>query len=282
MSNVVVDTESPEVSASASEAGVVEETVEQTPITDEVQVTEAVEAQAETAPEVPDKFAGKTTDEIINSYQNLEKELGRKAQEVGELRKLSDSFLQAEVSRQAQPNPQTETSETLEDTGPDFFDDPNAAVNQAIENHPKFQEFQKFQAEQAQSASKAQLEQSHPDFVDVVKDTKFQDWVKGSPIRMQLFQAADAYNFDAANELLSTWKDRAMIDKTQEVTEQAEAERKAALKAGTAESRTSTGSTGGGKTFKRADLIRLKMEDPAKYDSMQQEIFAAYTDGRVT
>ena len=129
MSNVVVDTESPEVSA-------VEETVEQ-PITDEVQTTEAVEAQAEAAPEVPDKFAGKTTDEIINSYQNLEKELGRKAQEVGELRKLSDSFLQAEVSRQAQPNPQTETSETLEEqTGPDFFDDPNAAVNQAIENHP--------------------------------------------------------------------------------------------------------------------------------------------------
>ena len=275
MSNVVVDTESPEVSA-------VEETVEQ-PITDEVQTTEAVEAQAEAAPEVPDKFAGKTTDEIINSYQNLEKELGRKAQEVGELRKLSDSFLQAEVSRQQQPNPPTETSETLEDTGTDFFDDPNKAVNQAIENHPKFQEFQKFQQEQAQSASKAQLEQSHPDFVDVVQDAKFQEWVKGSPIRVQLFQAADAYNFDAANELLSTWKDRSMISKTQEVTEQAEAERKAALKAGTAESRSSTGSsTGGGKTFKRADLIRLKMEDPAKYDSMQQEIFAAYSEGRVT
>jgi hypothetical protein len=281
MSNVVVDTESPEVSASASEAGVVEEAV-QTPITDEVQVQETEEA-VEAAPEaIPDKFAGKSAEEIINSYQNLEKELGRKSQEVGELRKLSDSFLQAEVSRQQQPNPPTETSETLEDTGPDFFDDPNAAVNQAIENHPKFQEFQKFQQEQAQSASKAQLEQSHPDFTDVVQDAKFQEWVKGSPIRVQLFQAADAYNFDAANELLSTWKDRAMIDKTQEVTQQAEAERKAALKAGTAESRTSTGSTGGGKTFNRADLIRLKMEDPAKYDSMQKEIFAAYADGRVT
>ena len=58
-------------------------------------VEEHIEAEAEESTEyaVPDKFAGKSPEEIIESYQNLEKELGRKAQEVGELRKLSDSFL---------------------------------------------------------------------------------------------------------------------------------------------------------------------------------------------
>ena len=124
------------------------------------------------------------------------------------------------------------------------------------------------------------MEQAHPDFTDVVQDAKFQDWVKESPIRTQLFQAADAYNFDAANELLNTWKDRSMINKTQEVEAKAEEERQAALKAGATESRATAGSTGG-KTFRRADLIRLKMEDPMKYEAMQDEIYSAYAEGRV-
>ena len=278
MSNIVEDT----VEAVTTEA------VEVTEPTTDVSLENTVEVVADSTGEVteeyqvPDKFAGKSTEEIINSYQNLEKEMGRKAQEVGELRKLSDSFLQAELSRN-QSNPQQQSSETeQEDREMDFFDDPNKAVNQAIENHPKFQEFQKFQAEQAQSASKVQLEQAHPDFGAVVQDTKFQEWVQGSPIRMQLFQAADAYNFDAANELLSNWKDRSMVSKTQEVTEQAEKNRQSQLKSATTESRGASGASGGGKTFRRADLIRLKMEDPAKYDSLQSEIYAAYADGRVT
>jgi hypothetical protein len=72
-----------------------------------------------------------------------------------------------------------------------------------------------------------------------------------------------------------------MINKTQEVKQAQEAKRQDALKAGKAESRTSSGSTGTGKTYRRADLIRLKMEDPMKYESMQDEIYAAYAEGRV-
>ena len=248
----------------------------------DTETAEATETEVESSvaePNVPDKFAGKSQEEIIESYQNLEKELGRKAQEVGELRKLSDSFLQAEINRskaQSTPKQEEAKAEPL-----DFYDDPDKAVNQAIENHPKFQEFQRFQAQQAQAAAKTQLEAAHPDFADIVQDKGFQEWVQGSKIRMQMFQAADAYNFDAANELLTTWKDRSMINKTQEVKQAEEAKRQDALKAGKAESRTSSGSSGGGKTYRRADLIRLKMEDPMKYDSMQDEIFAAYAEGRV-
>jgi hypothetical protein len=274
MSNIVVDAPAPEAVVTEPTTNVTVEDIQGAaeamnnaePVTEEYQV--------------PDKFAGKSTEEIIGSYQNLEKEMGRKSQEVGELRKLSDSFLQAEVARQH--NPQDNSSVTQEDQGVDFFEDPNAAVNQAIENHPKFQEFQEFQAQQVQTAAKAHLEQTHPDFGDVVQDAKFQDWIKGSPIRMQLFQAADSYNYDAANELLSNWKDRSMVSKTQEVTQQQTAERESKLKAATTESRSASGSTSGGKSFRRADLIRLKMENPDKYDSLQSEIFAAYADGRVT
>jgi hypothetical protein len=289
MSNIVADFDSQE--ESAVEENVEISNVDENTITDSTEdtisdITEEVlveDTQAETevvVPSIPSKFAGKSQQEIIDSYTNLEKELGRKAQEVGELRKLSDSFLQAEVARTN--NPQNNTPLETEDNAEiDFFDNPNKAVNDMIEKHPRFQEFQQFQAQQAQAGAKAQLEQKHPDFTDVVQDKGFQEWVQDSPIRMQMFQAADSYNFDAANELLSNWKDRSMISKTQEVKQQAETNRKDALKAGSTESRSSSASSAGGKTYRRADLIRLKMENPSRYESLEDDIFAAYADGRV-
>jgi len=285
MTSIVVDAE--ESTGSDIPESTIEPTTNDAVETFEAAVDDTVEeqivAEAEDSTEnvIPNKFAGKSTEEIIESYQNLEKLLGLKAQEVGELRKLSDSFLQAQI-QQAQSTPKQQDTNEIKEEPVDFFDNPDLAINKAIENHPKFQEFQRFQAQQAQASAKTQLETVHPDYTDIVKDSGFQEWVKGSPIRMQLFQAADAYNYDAANELLTNWKDRSMINKTQEVNEQAEAERQAALKAGKAESRTSTGSaTGGGKTYRRADLIRLKMTDPQKYESMEGEIFKAYAEGRV-
>ena len=287
MSNIVADFDSQE--ESAVEENVEISNVDENTITDSTEDTisditeEVVEIQAETEvvePSIPSKFAGKSQQEIIDSYTNLEKELGRKAQEVGELRKLSDSFLQAEVARTN--NPQNNTPlETEDNAEVDFFDDPTRSVNEMIEKHPRFQEFQQFQAQQAQAGAKAQLEQKHPDFTDVVQDKGFQEWVQDSPIRMQMFQAADSYNFDAANELLSNWKDRSMISKTQEVKQQAETNRKDALKAASTESRSSSSSNAGGKTYRRADLVRLKMEDPSRYEALEDDIFAAYADGRV-
>ena len=283
MSNIVVDADSEESSAVVEVSNVDENTITDSTedtISDITEEVVEVQAEAEVESSVPSKFANKSTEEIIDSYTNLEKELGRKAQEVGELRKLSDSFLQAEVSRQS--NPQNNTPlETKDNEELDFFDDPNKAVNDMIEKHPRFQEFQQFQAQQAQAGAKAQLEQKHPDFTDVVQDKGFQEWVQDSPIRMQMFQAADSYNFDAANELLSNWKDRSMISKTQEVKQQAETNRKDALKAGSTESRSSSASSAGGKTYRRADLIRLKMENPTRYESLEDDIFQAYQDGRV-
>jgi hypothetical protein len=285
MSNIVADFDSQE--SQAVEENVEISNIDDNTITDSTEelqsLQEVVEENSTTEveePSIPSKFANKSTEEIIDSYTNLEKELGRKAQEVGELRKLSDSFLRAEVARKNNPQDNTPL-ETKDNDDVDFFDDPNKAVNKMIENHPRFQEFQQFQAQQAQAGAKAQLEQTHPDFNDVVQDKAFQEWVQDSPIRMQMFQAADSYNFDAANELLSNWKDRSMISKTQEVKQAAETNRKDALKAASTESRSSSGSNAGGKTYRRADLIRLKMEDPSRYESLEDDIFAAYADGRV-
>ena len=35
------------------------------------------------------------------------------------------------------------------------------------------------------------------------------------------------------------------------------------------------------RVYRRADLIRLKMNDPARYDALSDEIMSAYQEGRV-
>jgi hypothetical protein len=274
MSSIVVD---PAENLADTE---VENTVQPDETLETLEAESETQEESPTTPDIPDKFSGKSVEDIVKSYQNLEQELGRKSQEIGELRQLSDSFLKAEISRNdGQTSLQSENSNG--ETESDFFEDPSKAVNSLIENHPKFQEFQKFQARQSQDTNKAHLEQTHPDYIDIVQDSNFQDWVKASKFRVDLFEQADKYDYAAADELLTHWKERSMIDKTAEVQEKQKATRKKNLKAGKTESRVSSESTAGKKTYRRADLIRLKQNDPTRYADLSDEIFNAYAEGRV-
>jgi len=247
-----------------------EDTLETLAIQDEAE--ETVE-EPEQEQELPQKFQGKSASEIAEAYENLEKELGRKGQEIGELRKLTDSFLQTQI---------THNKETTTDTEDlDFYDNPEAAVRTIIERHPKFREFTQQTQQQQATMTAQQLEKAHPDFKDVVTSPDFQEWIEGSKIRQRLFKEADAYDYDSADELLTIWKERQMISKTKEVEAEKETTRKAALKTGKGVSRTSSESTAGKKIYRRADLIRLKQTDPNRYDTLSDEIFSAYQDGRV-
>ena len=238
-------------------------------------ITEAspIEVQPESEePELPDKFKGKSVTEFVSSYENLEKELGRKGQEIGELRQLTDQILKQQITTQ---------TETAEEEEVDFFDDPNTAVSKAIENHPKFREFEEQQKVQSAQATTRQLEAAHPDYLEVVADPKFQEWVKESPIRTQLYVHAHNYDLNSAMELMGNWKERSLITNTAKAEEQKALKRSEALKTGKAVSGGSSESTAGKKIYRRADLIRLKTTNPQRYEDLQDEILSAYADGRV-
>ena len=66
-------------------------------------------------------------------HQEAEKLLGKQSSEVGELRGVVDDYIQTQLAQQQAPVQQQEEDDT------DFFVDPQAAVNRAIENHPKIQ-----------------------------------------------------------------------------------------------------------------------------------------------
>ena len=91
------------------------------------ETTEAVEQEYQP----PEKYAGKSLQDVINMHQNAEKAIGKQGQEVGEQRKLIQSLVEAKNTTQTNAPPEEKT--TFEDQ---FYSDPAQAVNSAIENHP--------------------------------------------------------------------------------------------------------------------------------------------------
>jgi hypothetical protein len=222
--------------------------------------------------DVPEKYKGKQLSDIIKMHQEAEKLIGKQAQEVGEVRKLADELIKQNLAGKSQPIKEEEPEV-------DFFENPQAAVRKTVDNHPDVlaarqasQEFKKMQIQQ-------KLAQEHPDFSQIVQDADFANWVKSSPVRIGLYAKADGeYDYDSANELLTTYKQLKGI-KAKQTNEAGETQRKSNLKAATVD----VGGTGesGKRVYRRADLIRLKMQDPARYDALSDEIMAAYSEGRV-
>lgn len=234
------------------------------------------EENSEPKYEIPDKYKGKNLEDIVRMHQEAEKLIGRQAQEVGEVRKLADELLKQQLSgnkTKAQPQEVQETQEI------DFFEDPKTAVQKAVASHPDVlaakQAAQQFKAMQTQQ----QLATKHPDYAQIVQDGEFIDWVKASPMRLNMFAIANSqYDFAAADELLSTFKQI----RTTKTTQTQEAG-KQAIKQGLKAAAVDVGGTGESskKVYRRADLIRLRMNDPDRYNALQDDIMAAYAEGRV-
>ena len=241
---------------------------------DEIQQEEVEQPQAE-AQSLPDKYQGKSLEEVVQMHQEAEKLLGRQSSEVGELRKVVDDY----ISSQQQPTaPQQQHVEPEDDI--DYFTDPQGAVNRAIENHPRIREAQQYTEQYKKQSSLATLQAKHPDMQNILSDPKFAEWIKASKIRTQLFVQADQqYDAEAADELFTLWKERKTVaQQTANVEKQA---RKQSLKA--ANTGNARGSAEGSrkKVYRRADIIKLMKNDPDRYQALSEEIMAAYAEGRV-
>jgi hypothetical protein len=230
--------------------------------------------QPQEQPTIPEKYQGKSLEEVVQMHQEAEKLLGRQSGEVGELRKVVDDYIASQTPTQAPQQP-VEPEEDI-----DYFTDPQGAVNRAIENHPKIREAEQYSSQYKQQAALATLNNKHPDMQEILADPKFAEWIKASKIRTQLFVAADqGYDADSADELFSLWKERkTVVQQTVNVEKQ---ERKQQLKA--ANTGNARGSNEGTrkKVYRRADIIKLMRTDPDRYTALADEIMAAYAEGRV-
>jgi hypothetical protein len=233
---------------------------------------EIEQQKIEQKPELPEKYRDKSLDEIVKMHQEAEKLIGKQAQEVGEVRKLADELIKQNLGSRQQQTRQDEPEV-------DFFENPQKAVQRTVDNHPDILAARQVTQEMKRAQIQQRLAQEHPDFGEIAKDQDFANWVKSSPIRIKIFEQADSgYDYDSANELLSTYKQLRTV-KSKQVSDEGEVTRKQNLKAvgvdvgGSGESSK--------KVYRRADLIQLQLRDPDRYAALSDEIMQAYVEKRV-
>ena len=216
---------------------------------------------------VPDKFKDKSFEDVIRSYQNLEKDYGRQGQELGELRGLADKLISQTNNANASNTPPTKA---------DFYDDPESYISQVLEEKLAPIVGRVGSAEQQSTISKWSTE--YPDWNDTVNSSEFQEWVASSPVRLDLQSRANSADYNSGKELLDNWN---IHKKALQVEANlANEDRGTRLKNASTESGTS-GQGSSQKVYKRSELMHLRLHDPARYEAMEHDIVAAYAEGRV-
>lgn len=221
--------------------------------------------------DIPEKYKGKPLKQVFEELEHANKSMGRYANELGELRKLSDELIKSQLRpQQEQPEPKEV----------DFFENPQEAIRRQIETNPEVVAAKQYAIAARQAQAKAEFERRHPDAMNVVQDKDFGEWIMKSRVRQEMFKKANAFDLDTADELLSTYKELRAIKAPQKevLSEPEKAARDKSLQSASVE--TSGTGESSKKILRRADILKLMM-NPAKYRERQREIEIAYAEGRV-
>lgn len=238
----------------------------------ELETVEAEIAQQESQeqPDVPEKYRGKSVEDVVRMHQEAEKLIGKQAQEVGEVRRLADELLRSQLAKPVEKEKPKEI---------DFFENPQEAIRQAVDNNPKVLAAEQYSLQVRREQAFGKLLQKHPDTMQLTQNPEFVNWVNGSKVRAQLFQQANTnWDYEAADELIGTYKQLNAV-KTQQISKVEKESRDSTMKAAAVDAGGSGESSK--KTYRRADLINLRIRDPNKYEAMLPDIERAYAEGRV-
>lgn len=255
------------------------------PATDKpVEEKGAKPSKAEPKPEptkeytIPEKFKGKSPEEIAKAYEEQEKLLGRQGQELGEMRKQHqemqrqvNDIIQRELE-QSKSRSEAEDMEAELGYG-DLVDNPTDSIKRVV--NPEIDALKKELQSMKSQTAQEKFVAKHPDFLDIDNSQEFQSWVANSPYRQRAYMAAAQGDLEAADDLLSGYKEVHSLQETAD-----NSKREAALKGASTESGSATG-TVKQKRYRRSDLIKLRLEDPDGYRSRSEEFMRAYQEGRV-
>lgn len=252
--------------------------------------------EAEDTPAIPDKFKGKTVEEIVDAYQNLEKKFGQQGNDLGELRKMTDQMMLEQLTQINQHlAPKAEPAPEITDE--DFLVNPKEVIEKLVDERVK-NITDKLDSKDQEAALRA-LEEKHPDMAEVVQDVNFQEWVLSSAAREANWSKAAQGDMVQADELFTLYKELHKKPEVQtETTETTEATQMldsattqtpivdpAAVATATAMQAGDGADAASGVSkapvFSRRRLVQLQVENPAKYAALAPEITKAYEEKRV-
>lgn len=251
---------------------------------------------------IPDKFWTGNVEESVakmgEGYKNLESAYGRQSNDLGVQRQITDRLL----SQGPAPATDTRTSGTSQppkerkkvkiDPG-QLVDNPTEALDAYFEVREAElrEEFDQRLRSQETREEELAFVQKHPDYAQIAADEQFAGWVNSSPLRSRAAELASGGDFTVADELLTEYKalngkGPAPVTRDADgnnVTSSDESALLAAAKQASTESAAQANHSSGKPTYRRADLIALKVEKPDVYSDpkFQDEILRAYAEGRV-
>ena len=282
-SNVIDPTEQPVGDLAALTKDLTEAVAAKAPT--ETGVTEeSVQAELDANPLKGTKFEGKSTADVLEAYNNLQSAYGRQANDLGVQRQLSDRLLDLKRTDDLSSN----SPEPVNIDSGKLIDDPTAVLNDLMDKRDeRVTTNLDNRLGQIESSLKQQtFATKHPDYQQVGNDPKFVAWLQESPFRSRMAQVALGGDWQAADELLTEFKSvsAAPVGDTETTIvdagdPNAEA-RKVALET---TANANAGTTVVGKTYSRAALMRMRIEQPDLYEdpAFQTEIMSAYAQGRV-
>lgn len=232
--------------------------------------------------EVPERYKGKSVEDLIDMHVNLEKVLHRQGNELGQARRTLDAQSQALANAIPRNNPIAQPQERPPLTAETLLGDPQKALEQAIQ--PVAQATQQRLESIEQKLSQQGFEGKHPNFLGDVQNPEFQSWVVSSRTRQKLLQQLNQYDFDAGNDLFELWNEHKAAKQaaSQSVADKTRAA--STIKGSSIESHP------GKPVYSRAKLAELQLRamsgDPAASarwndPEFQNEYISAYSEGRV-
>lgn len=219
---------------------------------------------------LPEKYRNKSLSEVVAMHQEAEKLIGRQGGEVGDLRRTVDDFIKTQTLK---------NSDKQEVAEEDFFVDPQRAIDSRIEQHPTVIAANQAAKQMKRTETLTRINTSFPNARETAASPEFQDWIRASKVRTELFNRAETqFDFDSAEELLSNWETKKEVNT--KIAETSNIDRDNQLKAADIGTRNSSESVAK-KKYRRSDIIKLMQTDPDRYDAMSNEIMDAYREGRV-
>ncbi len=228
---------------------------------------------------IPARLKGKPLSQVYKEFAGLEKNYSVIGNELGEARKLLRMRLEQDLKNTGAPGKDDVEPDPTDD---DFDANPRDAVRRMVKKATE--PLEKAVATAEQRATMIEFDKRHPGYQDEAASSEFQEWVKASPFRTRMFQAASAFDLEAAEDLFSEWEARkatatADADETSPAEQKRTAIRRNRTETGGAGK--SVGGKGGKPIFKSTELMRLYNTDRERYNSMSEEIRSAFAEGRV-
>ena len=220
--------------------------------------------------DLPEKYRNKSLSDVVAMHQEAEKLIGRQGGEVGDLRRTVDDFIKTQTLK---------NSDKQEVAEEDFFVDPQKAVDSRIEQHPAVRAAKDAAAQMKRQETLSRINASFPNAQETASSLEFQDWIRASRVRTELFNRAESqFDFDSAEELLTNWEAKKGV--SNKIAETSNIDRDNQLKAADIGTRNTSESVAK-KKYRRSDIIKLMQTDPDRYDALSNDIMDAYREGRV-